>query len=41
MGPAPVRWFKAIEQIRVKRLSLLLTDLELPNLKGLDINRKV
>ena len=33
--------FEAIEQIRLKRPSLLLTDLEMPNLNGLELTRRV
>ena len=33
--------FEAIEQIRVKRPSLVLTDLEMPNLNGLELTRRV
>ena len=33
--------FEAIEQIRVKRPALLLTDLEMPNLNGLELTRRV
>ena len=33
--------FEAIEQIRFKRPSLLLTDLEMPNLNGLELTRRV
>ncbi len=33
--------FEAIEQIRLKRPALLLTDLEMPNLNGLELTRRV
>jgi chemosensory pili system protein ChpA (sensor histidine kinase/response regulator) len=33
--------FEAIEQIRIKRPALLLTDLEMPNLNGLELTRRV
>ncbi len=33
--------FEAMEQIRLKRPSLLLTDLEMPNLNGLELTRRV
>lgn len=33
--------FEAIEQIRLKRPSLVLTDLEMPNLNGLELTRRV
>jgi len=33
--------FEAIEKIRLKRPTLLLTDLEMPNLNGLDLTRRV
>ena len=33
--------FEAIEQIRLKRPTLLLTDLEMPNLNGLELTRRV
>jgi chemosensory pili system protein ChpA (sensor histidine kinase/response regulator) len=33
--------FEAIEQIRLKRPALMLTDLEMPNLNGLELTRRV
>ena len=33
--------FEAIEQLRLKRPSLVLTDLEMPNLNGLELTRRV
>ena len=33
--------FEAIEQIRLKRPSLMLTDLEMPNLNGLELTRRL
>ena len=33
--------FEAIEQIRIKRPALMLTDLEMPNLNGLELTRRV
>ena len=33
--------FEAIEQIRLKRPSLLLSDLEMRNLNGLELTRRV
>ena len=33
--------FEAIEQIRLKRPALVLTDLEMPNLNGLELTRRV
>ena len=33
--------FEAIEQLRLKRPSLVLTDLEMPNLNGLELSRRV
>ena len=33
--------FEAIEQIRLKRPALLITDLEMPNLNGLELTRRV
>ena len=33
--------FEAIEQIRLKRPALMLTDLEMPNLNGLELTRRI
>ena len=33
--------FEAIEQIRLKMPSVMLTDLEMPNLNGLELTRRV
>lgn len=33
--------FEAIEQIRLKRPALILTDLEMPNLNGLELTRRI